>query len=157
MKALLTALLLLVAALPALAIGPEELMDDPQLEARARTIYKDLRCVVCQNESIDSSAAGIAADMRRIVRERLEAGDSNQQIMDFMVARYGDYVLLDPPFKGSTLLLWFGPLAVLVIASTGIALAVARRRRASAGTSAATPLSADEQARLKRLLEDDPS
>ena len=101
---LLVALLL---CLPALAVEPSEMLKDPVLEARAREIGRALRCVVCQNQSIDDSTAEVAHDMRRAVRERLAAGDSDAQVMDFMVARYGDYVLLKPPFKTRTLALWF--------------------------------------------------
>ena len=102
------ALLALLFTLPALAVEPSEVLSDPALEARARTIGQALRCVVCQNQSIDDSAAEVAHDMRRAVRERLTAGDSNDQVFAFMVARYGDYVLLKPPFKTGTLVLWLG-------------------------------------------------
>lgn len=107
---LLLALLagILVAG-PTLAVEPDEILADPALEARARELSKDLRCVVCQNQSIDDSAAGIARDLRILVRERLVAGDSDKQVVDYIVARYGDYVLLDPPFKPSTWALWVGP------------------------------------------------
>jgi len=109
------ALLALLFTLPALAVEPSEVLSDPALEARARTIGQALRCVVCQNQSIDDSAAEVAHDMRRAVRERLTAGDSNDQVFAFMVARYGDYVLLKPPFKSGTLVLWLGaPLLLLL-------------------------------------------
>ena len=103
------AALIFVWSQPATAIGPDEILDDPNLEARARSISKQLRCVVCQNQSIDDSNADIARDMRLIVRERLVAGDNDDQAIAFLVDRYGDYVLLDPPFKAITLPLWLGP------------------------------------------------
>jgi cytochrome c-type biogenesis protein CcmH len=99
----------LLFAAPASAVEPDERLADPALEARAREISKELRCVVCQNQSIDDSNAGIARDLRILVRERLVAGDRDAQVIDYVVARYGDYVLLDPPFKPSTWALWIGP------------------------------------------------
>ena len=110
------ALLLLVFAFPAFAVDPSEVLPDPALETRAREIGRSLRCVVCQNQSIDDSNAEVARDMRRAVRERLVAGDNDAAVFDFMVARYGDYVLLNPPFKARTLLLWLGAPLVLLIA-----------------------------------------
>lgn len=152
MRALLMALVL-VLALPALAIEPGERLDDPALEARARAISKQLRCVVCQNESIDTSQAGIAKDMRRLVRERLVAGDSDEEVMGFMVARYGDFVLLNPPFKPATYLLWLGPPAVLLLGAAGLALIIRQRRRRPA--PAPTPLSESERQRLAQVLAED--
>ena len=146
----LLALLVLLAALPALAVEPSEILSDPVLEARARTIGQALRCVVCQNQSIDDSAAEVAHDMRRAVRERLTAGDSNDQVFAFMVARYGDYVLLKPPFKTGTLVLWLGAPLLLLVA--GGALLVAARRRQRAGLTAPPPLSDEERRRLDVLL-----
>ena len=142
--------LLLVALLvsPALAVEPSEMLKDPALEARARTVGQELRCVVCQNQSIDDSAAEVARDMRRAVRERLSAGDSDAQVFDFMVARYGDYVLLKPPFKFGTLLLWLGAPVVLLIAATAIMLTALRRR----ATAPLPPLSDEERERLRSLL-----
>jgi cytochrome c-type biogenesis protein CcmH len=122
------------------------------LEARAREIGRALRCVVCQNQSIDDSAAEVAHDMRRAVRERLVAGDSDAQVMAFMVARYGDYVLLKPPFKPGTLVLWLGAPVLLLVAG-GALLVAARRRRAAPATP--TPLSDEEQRRLAALLKRD--
>jgi cytochrome c-type biogenesis protein CcmH len=142
---LLVALLL---SLPALAVEPSEMLKNPVLEARAREIGRALRCVVCQNQSIDDSAAEVAHDMRRAVRERLTAGDSDAQVMDYMVARYGDYVLLKPPFKARTLVLWFGTPAVLLLGVIGLWFA-ARRRSAAPGP---VPLSDAERARLGALL-----
>lgn len=148
--ALLAALLLSV---PALAVEPSEMLKDPALEARAREIGRALRCVVCQNQAIDDSSAEVAHDMRRAVRERLSAGDSDRQAMDFMVARYGDYVLLKPPFKAGTWLLWLGGPLVLLLAGGGLLLA-ARRRRPVA--PAPMPLSDEERARVAALLREPP-
>jgi len=127
------------------------MLKDPALEARARDIGRGLRCVVCQNQSIDDSNAEVAHDMRRAVRERLTAGDSDQQVYDFMVARYGDYVLLDPPFKPRTLILWLGAPLLLVLAG-GILLLSARRRRV---LEVVQPLSEEEQRKLAALLKRD--
>ena len=144
------ALLALLFTLPALAVEPSEVLADPALEARARTIGQALRCVVCQNQSIDDSAAEVAHDMRRAVRERLTAGDSNDQVFAFMVARYGDYVLLKPPFKTGTLVLWLGAPLLLLLA--GSALLLAARRRQRAGLAAPQPLSDEERRRLDGIL-----
>ena len=140
------ALALLIAS-PALAVEPSEMLKDPALEARARTISRELRCVVCQNQSIDDSAAEVAHDMRVAVRARLAAGDGDKAVMDYMVARYGDYVLLQPPFKPGTLVLWLGAPLVLLIA--GAALFLAARRRP---IPAPTPLSESERERLSVIL-----
>ena len=148
MKRVLALLLVALIALPALAVDPNEMLKDPALEARAREIGQALRCVVCQNQSIDDLAAEVARDMRRAVRERLSAGDSDDQVFDFMVARYGDYVLLKPPFKLGTLLLWLGAPLVLLIAATAIMLTALRRR----ATAPLPPLSDEERERLKSLL-----
>jgi cytochrome c-type biogenesis protein CcmH len=149
--ALILALLASFAA-PALAIGPDEMLADPALEARARTIGQSLRCLVCQNQSIDDSEASLARDLRILVRERLQAGDSDSQVVDYIVARYGDFVLLRPPVKRETWILWFGP-ALLVIAAGTAILVRARRKRAQGKVGADAPLSAEEEAELKRLLE----
>jgi cytochrome c-type biogenesis protein CcmH len=143
-------LLLVFIAFPALAVEPSEMLPDPAFEARARAIGQSLRCVVCQNQSIDDSAAEVAHDMRRAVRERLSAGDSNDQVFAYMVARYGDYVLLKPPFKAGTLVLWLGAPALLLIAGAALLIA-ARRRRVPAAPS---PLSDDERRRLSVILSD---
>ncbi|MDJ0949239.1 MAG: cytochrome c-type biogenesis protein CcmH [Alphaproteobacteria bacterium] len=150
MRALLFALLFL--ALPAVAVEPEEILDDPALEARARAISKDLRCLVCQNQSIDDSNAELARDLRVLVRERLVAGDSDQQVVEFVVARYGDFVLLNPPVKPHTWLLWFGPVIILILAASGVALYVGRRAR-PIGIEA-EPLTAEERARINAVLRD---
>ncbi len=131
------------------ATNPDEMLKDPVLEGRARALSKQLRCLVCQNQSIDDSDADLARDLRRIVRERLVAGDSDQQIIGFLTARYGDFVLLRPPLEPATWGLWFGPGLLLVIAAGGIGVYLVRRRR---GQGAPTPLSAEERARLDELL-----
>ena len=141
----LAALLLALALAAAGAVEPEEQLADPALEARAREIGQELRCLVCQNQSIDDSDADLARDLRRIVRERLTAGDTDDQVMAFVTARYGDYVLLRPPLRAGTLALWFGPVVLLV---AGIAAIMLRRRRV-----AAEPFSAEEDRRLAQLLD----
>ena len=120
--------LLLAAAGAARAVEPSEMLKDPVLEARARAISKELRCLVCQNQSIDDSNADLAHDLRLIVRERLTAGDSDDQVKAYLVARYGDFILLDPPFKAKTLLLWSGPALVLLLGAGAVVLAYRRRR-----------------------------
>lgn len=142
-----------LAPAPAGAVNPDEMLADPKLEERARVISKDLRCLVCQNQSIDDSDAGLAKDLRVLVRERLKEGDSNEQVLDYVVARYGDFVLLKPPVKGSTLVLWIGP---AVVAALGILALILffRRRQGAAPAAAAQPLSNEEQARLKQILEE---
>ncbi|WP_108862323.1 MULTISPECIES: cytochrome c-type biogenesis protein [Ruegeria] len=129
--------LVILAALvsqPAFAVEPDELLADPVLEQRARVISKQVRCVVCQNQDIDSSNAGVARDLRLLVRERLVAGDTDQQVMDFLVARYGDYVLFNPPWKPSTYILWVAPIVILGlggIATAAVLIQNARRYRKS--------------------------
>jgi cytochrome c-type biogenesis protein CcmH len=149
--AFLAALLLSAWAVPALAVEPGEMLPDPALEARARDISRDIRCLVCQNQSIDDSQAELAHDLRVLIRERLLAGDSDAQVRDFLVARYGDFVLLEPPLKPKTYLLWFGPAAIFVAALLLIA-AYFRRRRHEAAPAA---LSAEESERLRTLLADE--
>jgi cytochrome c-type biogenesis protein CcmH len=137
------------------AVQPDEMLADPALEARARVLSKELRCMVCQNQSIDDSAAPLARDLRLLVRERLTAGDSDQQVLDFLVARYGEFVLLKPRLSWHTALLWLGPPGVLL--GGGIALIVFGRRRARPGSSAAgrdsEALTPAEEARLARLMQ----
>ncbi len=140
--------LLAALAAPALGVEPDELLADPALEARARVISQGLRCLVCQNQSIDDSGADLARDLRHLVRERLLAGDSDDQVRAFLVERYGDFLLLDPPMKPKTWGLWFGPAAILLLAAVGMLAYFRRRRRAPE-----PPLSADEAARLAALLE----
>jgi cytochrome c-type biogenesis protein CcmH len=143
--------LLLATAWPSRAVNPDEMLADPALEARAREISQGLRCVVCQNESIDESNADLAGDLRRLVRERLTAGDSDQQVVQFIVDRYGDFVLLRPPVKPATYPLWAAPVVILAIATTIIILYLRRRRR---GTPP-PPLTAAEQSRLDELMRAD--
>ncbi len=142
---------LLIAA-PAMAVNPDEVLEDAALEARARALSKQLRCVVCQNQSIDDSNADLARDLRILVRERLVAGDEDQQVLDFVVARYGDFVLLDPPFKPKTYGLWFGPWIVAGGALLVMLLWYMSRRR-SALEGEVPPLSAAERERLDALVE----
>ncbi|RVU36513.1 cytochrome c-type biogenesis protein CcmH [Hwanghaeella grinnelliae] len=144
------------------AVQPDEVLDDPVLEGRARDLSKELRCLVCQNQSIDDSNAELAKDLRVIVRERLVEGDSNDEVLDFVVARYGDYVLLRPPVKPGTYLLWFGPAAILLIAGIGVAVWLRRQSAASPGAVASAPggkggtgLSEAEQKRLAALMNED--
>ncbi len=145
-------LLMLILALPVLAVQPDEMLDDAALEARARAISADLRCLVCQNQSIDDSDAPLARDLRILVRERLLAGDSNAQAIAYIVDRYGDYVLLKPPFNAQTLLLWAAPLGALLIG--GVIIVVFMRRRAGEPVADTQALSAEEEARLKELMRD---
>ena len=152
-RLVLAAFLALATALPAMAVLPDEVLDDPTLEARARALSAEIRCLVCQNESIDASNADLARDLRILVRERLVAGDTDQEVLDFLVARYGDFVLLRPPVNGATLLLWFGPALVLILAGTMIVLRTRNGRRADAGPQALTP---EEKARLDALLDTPP-
>ena len=136
----------LVAAEPAPA--PDRPLPDAVQEARARALFADIRCVVCQHEAISDSPAGIAADMRGLVRDQIAAGRSDEQVRDDLVRRYGDFVLFTPPLRGGTWLLWFGPLAALVAAGAGL-LVSARRR-----PTVTEPLSAAEEADLARILAD---
>ena len=131
----------------ALAVQPDEVLADKALEARARALSTELRCLVCQNQSIDDSNAPLARDLRLIVREKLVAGESEDAILAFLVARYGEFVLLKPRFTMATALLWLGPFLVLLAGGIGIVL-LARRRRVVENSA---PLSADEQARLDLL------
>jgi cytochrome c-type biogenesis protein CcmH len=150
---LVVAVLSLVALPPAIAVGPDEVLSDAALEARARTLSKELRCMVCQNQSIDDSDASIARDLRILVRERLQAGDSDQQVIDFLVARYGEFVLLRPRFSWRTALLWLGPSAMLLIGACGV-LVLARRYRANVDRATAEweRLTPAEAARLSEIL-----
>jgi len=121
--ATLLAIVTLAAPMSSLAVEPDEMLADPGLEARAAALSKELRCVVCQNQSIDASNAPLARDMRLLVRERIAAGDSDAQAKAYLVERYGNFVLLKPPLQPNTLLLWFGPLLILVVAAGGLLLA----------------------------------
>lgn len=137
---------------PALAVLPSEKLADPAMEARAREISKELRCLVCQNQSIDDSNAELARDLRVLVRERLVAGDSNEQVLAFVHDRYGDFVLLRPPVTGYTAALWFGPAVVLLLAGAGTAVYMRNRRRDAEAAPATSRLTPEEEARLQALL-----
>lgn len=152
-RALGFAALLLLLASPALAVNPDEMLKDPAQEHRARELGKDLRCLVCQNQSIDDSDADLAKDLRVIVRERIAKGDSDDQVRKFVVDRYGDYVLLKPPFKAGTLALWLGPLALFIGALWAVR-AFFRRRPGAEATPPPPPLSAEEQRKLDKLLKE---
>ena len=132
------------------AVTPDEVLQDPALETRARAISQLLRCVVCQNQSIDDSNAPLAHDLRVLVRERLASGDTNEQALDFVVARYGNFVLLKPPMQFNTLALWLGPALFVLIAAMGFGQYVRRR---SADRAAQSPLTSDEQRRVEELLD----
>ena len=136
----------------AIAVQPNEVLKDPELEARARNLSKDIRCLVCQNQSIDDSNAGLARDLRVLVRERLSEGDSDEQILDFLVKRYGDFVLLKPPVKASTYALWYGPIVIFVLGVIGLVVFMRGRRRTAATQPAA--LSEDEERRISALLDE---
>jgi len=153
---LLHALMLLTALLapsPLWAVEPSEMLSDPSLEARARALSKDLRCMVCQNESIDDSQAPLAHDLRVLVRDRIKAGDSDRQVLDFLVARYGEFVLLKPRLSWHTLALWGLPPVVLLAGMAMILMDLRRRRPARAADEKAN-LTAAEEARLAELLRD---
>jgi cytochrome c-type biogenesis protein CcmH len=147
---LLAALMLLTLAAPAYAVRPDEMLSDPGLEARARDIGKELRCLVCRNQSIDDSDADLAHDIRVLVRQRLTAGDSDAQVIAYIRSRYGDYVLLKPPFQLDTWLLWGGPAVILLFGIGGIGRYLRRQSR----RTAAPPLSGDEQQRLAQMLDE---
>jgi len=145
MRRIRLVLLALCVAAPALAVQPSEMLKDPELEARARALSSELRCLVCQNESIDDSDADLARDIRLLIRERITKGESNTQVRDFLVSRYGDFILLKPPLKLSTALLWFS--APLTFLLGGLAIWIASRRR----PAPSAPLTADEERRLAEL------
>ena len=133
------------------ALSADEMLDDPKLENRARELGKELRCVVCQNQSIDDSNAPLAKDLRQLVRERVAAGDSNAEVLSYVTARYGDFVLLEPPVRASTWLLWYGPAAVLLVGGVGAAVWLRGQRRQP---RVVEPLSDEERADLDRLLKE---
>ena len=147
MRALLAALVVLLAAWPALAVNPDEILADPALEARARAISENLRCLVCQNQSIDDSDADLARDLRIIVRERLTAGDTDAAAVQYIVDRYGEYVLLNPVVAPHTILLWIAAPVVLLVGAVAVFIA-ARRKRAAAGSAELTD---DEKQALEAL------
>ncbi|MBC00042.1 MAG: cytochrome C biogenesis protein [Rhodobacteraceae bacterium] len=149
--AILAGLAIGLTALPAGAVAPDEILDDPVLEQRARDLSANLRCMVCQNQSIDDSDAPLAKDLRVLVRERLVAGDTNAEVIDYLVARYGEFVLLKPRFSWNTILLWaVAPLGLLLGAI--VLLVAARRRTRTLATTRTTSLSDEEQAKLDRIL-----
>jgi len=134
---------------PAWAVQPDEILPDPQLEARARTISAELRCLVCQNQSIDDSDAPLARDLRVLVRERLQAGDSDSQVLKFLVDRYGEFILLRPPFSPKTYLLWIAPILIF-----GVGFLLARRMLRASGSPVSAPsgLTAEEEQRQREVL-----
>ena len=151
MRALLAAIFLLLAAsVPAYAVNPDEVLANPALEARARALSAELRCMVCQNQSIDDSNADLAKDLRLLVRERLKAGDTDRQVLDYLVSRYGEFVLLKPRLSAHTLLLWGMPVFLLAISGVIVFFQLRKRpQRDPAGT-----LSDDEQQKLDALLKE---
>ncbi|MGR9175040.1 cytochrome c-type biogenesis protein [Rhizobium leguminosarum] len=148
MRRLLLAFALLLMAAPAFAVNPDEVLADPALEARARALSAELRCMVCQNQSIDDSNADLAKDLRLLVRERITDGDSDEAVLNYIVSRYGEFVLLKPRVAMKTVLLWGAP--VLLVLAGGLSLLVFARKRA--GKPTGSKLTADEQARLSELL-----
>ncbi|MFC6686342.1 cytochrome c-type biogenesis protein [Jhaorihella thermophila] len=153
----LVSLVLIVALglLPMLAraVEPDEILDDPKLEARARAISANVRCVVCQNEPINTSNAGIARDLRILIRERLKAGDTDQEVLDFLVARYGDFVLFKPPFKPETWALWLAPF--VIFAAGGAGIFVMLRRTGQRDTAGPEKLNPAEEEKLARIMQSD--
>ena len=148
MRRLLLATAFVLAALPAFAVNPDEVLADPALEARARALSAQLRCMVCQNQSVDDSNAELARDLRLLVRERLKDGDSDDAVIDYVVSRYGEFVLLNPRLRGETLLLWGAPIVLFLAGATAMVLFVRKR----GGKATGTPLSEVEKAELERAL-----
>lgn len=147
---------MLISAVPANAVNPNEILADPALEARARDISKGLRCLVCQNQSIDDSDASLAKDLRVLVRERITAGDSNDQVITYVVSRYGDFVLLKPPFNMATLVLWLGPLLLIIGGLIATFLFFRKNQKTSTATAPnAVPLTNAEKKRVTELLAED--
>ena len=154
-----TVIVALLHAAPSLAVQPDEILADGALEQRARHLSRELRCMVCQNQSIDDSDAPLARDLRLLVRERLKSGDSDQQVLDFLTVRYGDFVLLNPPLNWRTALLWALPTGLLVFGGLGLLMMAWRQRgRVSAADSLRpqSPLTPQEEARIATLLDKDP-
>lgn len=145
--------MMLLAPLAAPAVQPDEIMADPAMEARARDISKGLRCLVCRNESIDDSNATLARDLRLLVRERLDAGDTDDEVIEYVVDRYGEYVLLQPTFSKGNLVIWLAAPALLLLGGAA-ALVTIRRARPAPAARAPGPLSDDEKAKLAALLKD---
>lgn len=142
----------LLASGPSQAVQPDEILKDPALESRARNLSRELRCMVCQNQSIDDSEAPLARDLRLLARERLTQGDTDQQVLDFLVSRYGNFVLLRPPLEWRTMLLWGLPPAALIAGLVGLMIKGRRQRPTTSGTEA---LSQDEERRLSTLVDGD--
>jgi cytochrome c-type biogenesis protein CcmH len=140
-----------IASSSSLAVQPEEMLKDPKLEARARELSRELRCMVCQNQSIDESEAPLARDLRLLVRERLTKGDTDQQVLDFLVVRYGEFVLLKPPLESRTIILWALPPVALLAGAVGLFFAVRRRRTVQ---SEPATLSIEERRRLSTLVDE---
>jgi len=151
----LSLLVALVVSSHAFAVEPDEVLSNPALEARARAISKQLRCMVCQNESIDESEAPLARDLRLLVRRRIMAGDSDAQIINFLVSRYGEFILLKPPLSWNTVALWGAPPALLILGILIIVVVERRRAAARPAAEAAAGLSVTEEARLAELLHTD--
>ena len=146
--------IILLTSFSTMAVTPDEVLDDPLLEKRARALTVNIRCLVCQNQSIDDSNADLARDLRILVRERLIAGDSDTEVLDYLISRYGDFVMLKPPFKGSTFILWLGPLFGFVLAVIGLTIYFRRRQAELANTSdSSSRLSSEEREQLNRLLD----
>jgi len=148
----LSALALTVFTGNAMAVEPSEMLKDPKLEARARAISKNLRCLVCQNESIDESNADLAKDLRILLRERLKAGDTDKQAVNYLVSRYGEYVLLKPRLAPHTYILWFGPFLVLLVGAFGVYYARKKSATSKAAAKVESNLSEEERKRLDELL-----
>ncbi|MDX1739489.1 MAG: cytochrome c-type biogenesis protein [Alphaproteobacteria bacterium] len=154
--------MVLILATPVHAVEPDEILDDPKLEERARIISKDLRCLVCQNQSIDDSNADLAKDLRVLVRERLVAGDSNEEVLGYITDRYGNYVLLDPPLNIQTIFLWSGPVVIFLVGLLAVFLWFRKRHHEAAAQSGDVAsitvmpkkLSDEEEKRLQELLVD---
>ena len=140
-----------IASSSSLAVQPEEMLKDPKLEARARELSRELRCMVCQNQSIDESEAPLARDLRLLVRERLSKGDTDQQVLDFLVARYGEFVLLKPPLESKTIILWALPPVALLAGAISLFFAVRRRRTVQLEPAT---LSIEERRRLSTLVDE---
>jgi len=143
--------LAIIASSSSLAVQPEEMLKDPKLEARARELSRELRCMVCQNQSIDESEAPLARDLRLLVRERLSKGDTDQQVLDFLVARYGEFVLLKPPLESKTIILWALPPVALLAGAISLFFAVRRRRTVQLEPAT---LSIEERRRLSTLVDE---
>ena len=153
MKGLIIAVIIGLFSTAAFAVNPSEVLKDPALESRARDVSQNLRCLVCQNQSIDDSDADLARDLRLLVRERIKAGDTNNQVIDYVVSRYGDFVLLKPPFKASTIVLWFGPALAFIAGIIALFMFFRRRNKVLVASSQPlAPLNDDDKRRLEKLI-----